>query len=144
MLICRAGTARCAVPIRHVEETLRPLACTSLTDAPWYVRGVSVVRGRPTPVVSLPELLGLEAQPTLPRFVTLRVVERRVALLVDAVEGVEWLEAEGSVAPLLRHAGRDVVESLGMLDGDLLMVLNAAQLVSAEGIAQLASETEGT
>jgi purine-binding chemotaxis protein CheW len=143
MLICRAGTARCAVPVRHVEETLRPLVCTSLADAPWYVRGVSVVRGRPTPVVILAELLGLEAQPTLPRFVTLRVAERRVALLVDAVEGVEWLEAEGSVAPLLRHAAQDVVESLGTLDGDLLMVLNAAQLVSAEGIAELASAGEG-
>jgi len=110
---------------------MRPLPIEPVAGTPAFVRGVSVIRGEPTPVVDLEALL--ERGPgsrAYGRFVTLKVGERRVALGVDSVVGVRTLEAAtlGAMPPLLRDAA-ERVEALGAPDEQLLVVLRAARLV---------------
>jgi len=61
------------------------------------------------------------------RFVTLRLGDRQVALSVDSVLGVRELDASkiSGLPPLLRESSKDVIDTMGTLDEQLLVVLCA-------------------
>lgn len=126
-LLVRAGRTLCALPLGYVIETMRPLPIEPLCGLPSFVRGVSVIRGVPTPVVDLAMLCGLGDGDNVTRFVTVRLGERCVAVAVGAVFGVRMLERSqwSELQPLLAHAGQDVVDALGTLDAQLLLVLKS-------------------
>jgi purine-binding chemotaxis protein CheW len=155
-LLFRAGAHLCALPLAHVVETMRPLPIEPIAGGPRFVRGLAIVRGAPVPVVDLACLLneglsareearsGEEGGAPAARFVVLRVAGRSVALVVDGVVGVRALSAEAlrELPPLLREA-RDtresasdvdtsVIESVGTLDAELLLVLRSARLFAFE------------
>jgi purine-binding chemotaxis protein CheW len=140
-LMVRTHGWRCALPLREVIETLRPLPVSPVAGVPSFVRGVSVVRGEPTPVISLAALMGGAASAEPQRFVVLRVAERRVALEVDEVFGLRELNFSelGAVPPLLQSAASGHLEVLGTLDGQLLGALSAARLLPADAWSRLAS-----
>lgn len=135
-LLCRVHRMLCALPLRDVIETLRPLPIEPLAGAPSYVCGVSILRGAPVPVVDLGLLLGVE-QVRATRLVALRVGSRTVAAAVGAVLGVRTLTGDGALPPLLREAGHGAVQTLGSIDRELLLVLESARLVPEEVYAQL-------
>ncbi|QRK04449.1 chemotaxis protein CheW [Archangium violaceum] len=135
-LVVRAQEWMCALPLEEVEETMRPLPVAPVSAAPSFVRGVCVMRGTPAPVVSLTTLLGGgSARPGEgQRFVSLRVPEGRLALEVDEVRGLRWLE-EGSldsVPALLQATASGHLQHLSSLDGRLLAVLGASRLLPEE------------
>lgn len=115
----------CAVPLRHVIETMRPLPIEYVANIPAFISGIAVIRGIPTPVIDLGALLGtpiIQAG----RFVTIRAADRQVALSVNAVFGVRDLGAInriGKLPPLLESASVDALEMIGTLDDKVLMVL---------------------
>jgi purine-binding chemotaxis protein CheW len=130
VLIVRATTRLCALPLVHVIEIMRPLPMEPARQAPAYVRGLSIIRGQPVPVVDLGLLLGDGDGARTARFVALRVDDRYVALAVDAVIKVRELDAAAlrDMPPLLKD-GLGAVETLGTLDAQLLLVLRAARLL---------------
>jgi purine-binding chemotaxis protein CheW len=104
---------------------MRPLPVEPIPGVPSFVQGVSVIRGIPTPVVDLGAVLGSPRERT-ERFVTIRVGEKQVALSVNAVLGVRDLDTIMTIRelpPLLQRALKDVVEMIGTLDQQVLMVL---------------------
>lgn len=123
-LVVRVKTRVCAVPLVHVIETMRPLAIEPVASVPPFVRGVSIIRGVPTPVVDLAVLIGAPGG-VAGRFVTLRVGERQVALLLDEVLGIRDLDESTiqELPSLLQEASQDVIEAMGTLDTRLLVVL---------------------
>jgi purine-binding chemotaxis protein CheW len=129
-LICRASACLCAFPLASVAETMRPLPTEPLPQAPAFVRGVSVIRGAPVPVVDAAELLGAGAA-VAQRYVTLKLGVRRVALAVEEVLGVRALPAAtlADVPPLLRRSDADTVAAIATLDDQLLLVLRSARLI---------------
>lgn len=130
MLLCRVQTRRCAIPLEHAVETMRPLPVEPVADAPHFIRGLAVIRGAPIPVVDAARLLGApETRPA--RFVTLVTGERQVALAVDDVLGIRPISASSlqELPPLLQEAAADAVAAIGTLDADLLLVLRSARLV---------------
>lgn len=131
-LLARAASRTCAVPLAHVVETMRPLPVRDVRGAPDFVAGVSVIRGAPTPVVTLGALLGAPSAPG--RFVTLRLGARALALAVDGVVGIHEIpEADlQSLPPLLQGAQGEIVEAVGTLDAELLVVLRAARILPDE------------
>jgi purine-binding chemotaxis protein CheW len=133
-LICRARARLCALPLEHVIETMRPLPIEALAGMPSFVRGLSVIRGTPIPVVDAGVLLGTDEGAGSTRFVTLRTGQRQVALSVEEVLGVRSFPAASiaDLPPLLRDAGSEVISALGLLDADLLFVLRAARILSDE------------
>lgn len=127
-LIVGLKSCVCAVPLTHVMETMRPLPVEFISGAPSFVQGVAIIRGIPTPVVDLGAILGAPTEQA-GRFVTVRVEEKQVALAVNAVLGVRDLETLLTIhvlPPLLQRASKDVVETIGTLDEQVLMVLRAA------------------
>jgi purine-binding chemotaxis protein CheW len=114
----------CALPLMQVIETMRPLPVEPIAGVPSFVRGVSIIRGVPTPVVDLGALLGMPGG-AAGRFVTLRVGKRQVALSVDAVLGVQNLDSATiqELPPLFQEASEHVIDAIGTLDTQLLVVL---------------------
>jgi purine-binding chemotaxis protein CheW len=126
-LIVGLKSCVCAVPLTHVIETMRPLPVEPVSGVPSFVQGISIIRGIPTPVVDLGAVLGTPSE-RAERFVMLRVGERQVALSVNAVLGVRDLDTIVTIRelpPLLQRASKDVVETIGTLDEQVLMVLRA-------------------
>jgi purine-binding chemotaxis protein CheW len=123
----------CALPLEHVEETMRPLAVEAIVGAPSFVRGLAVVRGTPIPVVDVASLLSGDRSHAT-RFVTVKTGSRRIALTVDAVVGVVEIPLGSLDAlPLLfQDANRDVISAIGTVDAALLLVLRSTHLISEE------------
>ncbi len=131
VLIMTVGARRCALPVAHVIETMRPLPIEPVAAAPAFVLGVAVVRGAPVPVVDLAAMQGLDGA-EVGRFVTVDAGGRTVALAVSGVVGVRPLDgvALHDPPPLLAEEN-PAIEVLGTLDGALLAVLRAARVIPA-------------
>ena len=119
---------------------MRPLPVESIAGVPVFVRGLAVVRGIPTPVVDAASLLsGVVSHPT--RFVTVRTGTRRVVLAVDAVVGIIEIprDAVDVLPPLFQSNGLDAISAIGVLDADLLLVLQGTRLVPDDVWARIRS-----
>ncbi|HEY4016238.1 MAG TPA: chemotaxis protein CheW [Polyangiaceae bacterium] len=130
------GSLVCAVPAEHVSETMRALPIEPIAGAPPFVRGLSVVRGSPVPVLDAARIVGAPSPGTAAgsgMFVTLRTGGRVAALAVEAVIGVATVPP-GSLErlpPLLRDADADMVSAIGTHDAALMFILNSARLAPA-------------
>lgn len=143
LLICRVGTRLCGLPLEHVVETMRPLPVEPLAHLPAFVDGLSLIRGRPTPVLDAQRLLGAEATPEgRGRYVTLRLGARSAALVVDAVVGVRHVDPSqlAELPALLREPRNDLVLALSTLDRELLVVLERSRLLPEATWAALDAE----
>jgi purine-binding chemotaxis protein CheW len=131
-LLVRAGSRVCALRIGDVTETMRPLPVQGVPGAPAYVKGLAIVRGAPVPVLELAALVGAQDAGTTTRFVAIRAGGRPLVLAVDSVVGVRELDpgALHEVAPVLGGTSLDLVEAVGALDRDLLLILRAARTIS--------------
>jgi len=141
-LIVGLKSCVCAVPLTSVIETMRPLSVEPISGVPSFVQGISIIRGIPTPVVDLGVVLG-SANERAERFVTLRVGDKQVALSVHAVLGVRDLDAIITIQklpPLLQRASKDVLETIGTLDEQVLMVLRAGWALPDEVWQALAAQ----
>jgi purine-binding chemotaxis protein CheW len=129
--LLRSASRICALPLGSVVEVLRPLPLRPVQGAPPYVAGLAVLRGTAIPVVDLERLLEGTKSAVPGRFVSLRVGDRKLALAVGGVLGVRAL-AESvfqGLPPLLQHSESPVIESLGALDSELLVLLSAGRLL---------------
>src|ERR1035438_5542189 len=116
-LLLRIGERTCALKLPDVLEIMRPLPVEEVANTPDFVRGLSMIRGAPTVVVSMASLFaGPAGLPT--RFVVVRAGERRVALAVDAAPGVCEFDSATlhALPPLAQNAGASTLAALGALD----------------------------
>lgn len=136
VLVCRIRNVLAALRIGDVVETFRPLPVEPLADKPPFVAGLAIIRGAPTPVVDVGEMLGVGGSSDWTRFVTVRTRHGEVALAVDAVIGVsELVDAEFRELPsLVQTADAQHVATVAARDQALLFVLEAARVIEAAQI----------
>lgn len=137
-LLCRVGTLHCALPVADIVETLRPPPLETLPAAPDFVGGVAIVRGTPVPVITVARLFG--TSDTAPaRLVIVRAGNRRVGLAFDEVIGFRALSDAALVGlpPLVSEAHAKAVRDISTLDGQLLVLLEAARIVPAGLFTQI-------
>jgi purine-binding chemotaxis protein CheW len=104
---------------------------------------MAVIRGATVVVIDLGVLLGsgsAEAKRGR-RLVTLRVGARVIALAVESIVGVREFERSllAEVPPLLAEAHPEVLTAIGLLDGELMLVLDGSRIITEEELARLAS-----
>jgi len=123
-LVFRAGSCLCALRLDDVIETMRPSAVRPLTGMPGYVRGVTVMRGVPTPVLDVAHLLG-EAHTEIVRFVAVRTERGPAAFATGEVLGIRTAGTHVADPPpgaLLGPAGTLVAGVSRLNDQPLLLV----------------------
>ncbi|HSY27243.1 MAG TPA: chemotaxis protein CheW, partial [Burkholderiaceae bacterium] len=110
---------------------MRALPVEVLPNMPSFMSGVSMIRGSMVPVVNLAMLLGMATNRDASRYVTVRLNKRRVAFLVDSVDGVGQLAADlfQQFPPLLGNADQSILAAVGTLDADLFLVLEASRVI---------------
>ena len=158
VLVCRVRSRLCGLPLDAVEETLRPQPLRPLKSPAVHVQGLARIRGDWLPVVDLAGLLGLTeagaapatavtppASSALPaplpaapadaaavrRYVVVRAGDRRVALAVAEVLGLQTFAAEQlrALPPLLRDRDHGAVTALAERDDELIAVLDQGRLL---------------
>lgn len=145
VLLVHARTRTCALPVRDCIEIMRPLPVEPVAGSSSFVLGLARIRGGPVPVVDLAQLLEVASLPPpaalAPRYVLIRVDQRRVALQVDAVLGVQEMDpgALGALPPLLHRSSEAIIGAVAARDQRFLFVLNAARALpdAALGITRL-------
>jgi purine-binding chemotaxis protein CheW len=120
---------------------MRPLPVSPLPNMPDFICGVALIRGTPTPVVELEAFFQAEQRPVAGRFVTVRSAGRAIALSVQSVVGVaeQGRLNVADLPSLLKNARTDVIEAVGRLDADLLVMLQIARLVPESAWSSLSS-----
>ncbi|MGA8643929.1 chemotaxis protein CheW [Candidatus Binatus sp.] len=140
VVLVRSGNLFCALPLESVIETLRSPPVTVIAGAPGWVQGVAVIRGATVVVVDLGILLGAgSAELKQARVVTLRVGARVVGLAVESIVGVRDFERTmlAEVPPLLLQAHPEVLTAIGLLDGELMLVLDGSRIITEDELARL-------
>jgi len=97
---------------------------------PQSLLGLCIIRGAPLPVVDAGLLLnGCNSRAR--RLVTIGIADRTIALAVEQVIGIRSIdpEAMATLPPLLQNAAGDAVEAIRGLDGELLLLLDAARII---------------
>jgi purine-binding chemotaxis protein CheW len=122
--------------------SLRPCVHSPSSHSPQrrrhFVKGVSVIRGTPIPVLDMARLFGGH-ETTAGRFVTVRVANRIVAMAFDGVVGVRSIPKDSlrALPPLIREPAADAVGAIGTLDAELLVVLTTARILHDDVLADL-------
>jgi purine-binding chemotaxis protein CheW len=135
-LLCRTGSHHFALPVERVVETMRMLPIETVEGCPPIVRGVSVIRGTPTPVIDA-ALLFDGQHGRCERFVTVRTGKRTIALATQAVLGI-WETADGELhdlPPLLGDV--DAIAGLKTLDQQLVFLLQTARIIPDDVLDRL-------
>jgi purine-binding chemotaxis protein CheW len=110
---------------------MRPLPVERLAESPPGVAGVSIIRGRPTPILDAGLLIS--PRPGAPtRFVIIAIDERRsIGLAVDEVLGVRELGQSMlfGLPPLLHENEGTGISRMASLDGELMVILETARII---------------
>lgn len=130
-LVFGVGDLLCALALRDVVETIRPLPVQPLAGTADILLGVSVIRGLAVPVVDTARLLGAGAERPS-RFVTTRTERGPLAYATGPVIGVLPVEPDGSrpPPPMLAAAATRLVAAVGVLDSRPLLFLRGAGLLA--------------
>lgn len=136
-LTFRLGDEEYGVEILAVQEIKGGAAITPIPGTPPHVRGVMNLRGTILPVVDLRARLGGGAGGAgpFPVIVVVRIGERMVGLLVDAVSDVvELAAADIQPAPALGpQAGARIVSGIGQAGERLVVLLDAGEVLEGAG-----------
>jgi purine-binding chemotaxis protein CheW len=131
-LVFRAGTLLCALPLDEVIETMRPLETRPLAGTPAFVRGISVLRGVPTPVIDVGRLLtGVSSD--VERYVAVGTERGPVALATGTVLGIRDTEAGPAEAhPALLGGSQRLVAGVATFGAEPLLLLQSMRAVPDE------------
>jgi purine-binding chemotaxis protein CheW len=132
---------RWALPLETVERVLPMVAVTPLPDSPVGIRGAINVHGESVPVLDLDARLGLPAREHGPdaRLLLARTSRRRVALVVDDVDGVIEVPA---IEPAPEATPAPVAGTAVLPDG-LLVIYDVDAFLSPEEDEAVAAALAG-
>jgi purine-binding chemotaxis protein CheW len=140
-----AGAQRYALPIDRVREIQQIVAFAEMPDETGLILGMVDVRGEIVPVVDVRTLIGLPREPyTLDTpIMVIRGADGPVALIVDAVDTVVDLPADGAGSAPAMHSLASRILGVHHLHDGLVFVLDADALlepVELPGLGQAADE----
>ncbi|HHW20794.1 MAG TPA: protein phosphatase CheZ [Thermodesulfovibrio thiophilus] len=121
------------VPILKVQEIIKLPQITKMPGVPYYVEGVTNLRGRIIPVVNLKKILGIQEQSPGSKVIVISSGKITFGALVDDITGVVNID-EKDIEPaeeFLQH-GQSQVEGVARLNDRLLVLLDTKKLIPTE------------
>jgi purine-binding chemotaxis protein CheW len=125
---------RYALALPVVERIVRAVAVTPLPQAPPIVLGVIDVAGHIIPVLDVRQRLRLPQRPVGPddQFAIVRAARRRVALVVDAAQGVAATPAYAVVRSADITPGLEYLRGVVQLQDGLVLIHDLDQFLSLD------------
>jgi purine-binding chemotaxis protein CheW len=136
-----------AVDIARVESIIKMQKVTHMPQAPWFVQGITNLRGSILPVVDLRKRLGLpEGEMTKEsRIIVARLDGLKAGMIVDGVSEVLTISADAvePTPPMARSIDAAYIVGIVKLTeasgtGRLVIVLDLARVLSLDEQAQVA------
>jgi purine-binding chemotaxis protein CheW len=141
------GAEEYGLELLRVKEVIRMRQITWLPKAPSCVKGIINLRGDIIPIIDLRERFGMQPQEqtAMTRVVVVEVEGRPVGMVVDSASQVVRVPADQFDPPpdVLGEASRDFITAVAKLGDKLIIMIDAARILSGEEMTQIAGSLEG-
>lgn len=118
-----------ALPIMRVQEIIKVPTITAMPNAPYYVQGVSNLRGKIVPVINLKSILGKQDTIEPQKVVVVTVGKMTFGVLIDDVTGVINVE-DNQVDRNMDVIGENgQIEGIAKLKDKLVILLNEKKII---------------
>jgi len=131
ILLFSMDEPRYALELAVVERVVQAVEITPLPKAPPLVVGVISVQGQIIPVVDIRQCFGLPPHDLNlnDQFILARTSQRRVALVVDAVNGIRHLTKREQVAADQVMPGTGYIRAVAKVDDTLVLICDLDQIL---------------
>lgn len=121
------------IPILKVQEIIKMPSITKMPNAPYYVEGISNLRGRVIPVVNIKRLLGIPEQRQGEKVIVISSGKIIFGALVDDITGVVNID-ESSIEPAEEFIGQHQtnIEGVARIVDRLVILLDPKKLIPVE------------
>lgn len=130
------------IPILKVQEIINLPPLTKMPQAPYYIEGITNLRGRIIPIVNLKKLVGLNGSDSVGERVIV-VTSGRVTfgILVDGITGVVNIE-ESEIEPTenIMQSHIDQVSGVAKVNDRLIAILDTRKLIPMEDMSLFEDE----
>lgn len=118
-----------ALPIMRVQEIIKIPQITQMPNAPYYVQGISNLRGKIVPVINLKSILGKQDTVEPQKVVVVTVGRLTFGVLIDDVTGVVNVE-DNQVDRNLDVIGENgQIEGIAKVKDKLIILLNEKKII---------------
>ncbi len=121
------------VPILKVQEIIKLPQITKMPGVPFYVEGVTNLRGRVIPIVNLKRILGIAEEKNGGKVIVISSGKITFGALVDDITGVVNID-ETNIEPaeeFMQH-GQTQIEGVARLNDRLFILLDTKKLIPLE------------
>ena len=127
------------IPITRVREIINLPEITHIPQSPYYLNGITNLRGSVIPVVDLKKLINIpEKEPGGNKVIVISSGRITFGLLVDGITGVLSIEESAIESPEnLPHGHEEQVEGVAKIDGRLIVLLDAKKLIPLSDMSLL-------
>lgn len=121
------------IPILKVQEIIKIPQITKMPGVPFYVEGVTNLRGRVIPIVNLKRILKISDDSIGNKVIVISTGKITFGALVDNITGVVNVD-EGSIesSEEFLHHGDSHIEGVARINDRLLILLDIKRLIPAE------------
>jgi len=121
------------IPILKVQEIIKIPQITKMPGVPYYVEGITNLRGRVIPVVNLKRLLSLPEQTEGNKVIVISSGKITFGALVDNITGVVNIdESTIEQADEFMQHSQSQIEGVARLNDRLLIILDVKKLIPTE------------
>jgi purine-binding chemotaxis protein CheW len=122
------------IEVTHVQSIILPQTITPVPRSPEYVEGMTNLRGKVVPVISLARRLGLPAKPPSrqTRIIIGEHPEQAIGMIVDNVLSVSAIPSDNieAVSPIVATVDANYVKGIATYEDRLLIILNLANILN--------------
>jgi len=122
-----------SIPILKVQEIIKIPAITKMPGVPYYVEGVTNLRGKVIPVVNLKRILGISGEESGNKVIVISSGKITFGAMVDDITGVINID-ESAIEPSdeFMKQGENYIEGVARIDGRLIVLLDTKKLIPME------------
>jgi len=122
-----------SIPILKVQEIIKIPAITKMPGVPYYVEGVTNLRGIVIPIVNLKRILGISGDESGNKVIVISSGKIIFGAMVDDITGVINID-ESAIEPSdeFMKQGENHIEGVARIDGRLIVLLDTKKLIPME------------
>ncbi|MCX8028099.1 MAG: protein phosphatase CheZ [Thermodesulfovibrionales bacterium] len=129
------------IPILKVQEIINMPPITKLPQAPYYIEGITNLRGKVIPIVNLKRLMGQGEDSIGEKVIVVTSGKVTFGVLVDGITGVVSItESEIEPAENFMKTHLEQVEGVAKIDDRLIVLLDTKKLIPLEDMSLFEDE----